>query len=498
MIAEYSVSEAYGALAEFEHYPVILVEGPRGTAKTRSILSYFVGKLYQYPGSRLVVSRRFRTDLTKTILTTLEDEVFPSMNIERPPGPSKAGRDEYELPTGPNTPPSHIWPIGIDKLTGTFSMACTYAYPAEIIEMDQKHVQDFRASMRWLHDPNERPLLPRKPQMICDTNPGPKNHWANVIAEPVSDSLRRVKTVEDYLRLQEHNYAPTPDPVNRWKRIITRHQDNLGYWDHEKWDYRDLGATYVRDVLSSYRGFQGKRWCDGIWCNAEGSVFPEFNEEIHTYDPYPDGMPREWPATLAKDPGRDHPDATLIGVVSPAFVIRRRPSGDEYKMHRIYIDAESVTQGTNNIDDARTIDTEFSPRYRIVKKLGDPHMMFSETKFSETGKSIAQQMADLGHIFMPAPAARNNADINQQAEMIRTLLVTLHPEDKLPMLMISKACPRTIGMLMSLAYERSRSGDIKQGDDKIQTLDDDEFDALRMIVSSEPQFGESQSRIYRR
>src|SRR5690349_14139582 len=127
MEASFTVGESYGALAQFSHYPKVLVEGPRGTSKSRSILAYFLAKLLEYPGARLLVCRRYRAELTKTILTTLEDEVFPAFGIPVPGGAHRSGRSEYLLPNG-----SVIWPAGIDDGMGVLSMGITFAYAAEV------------------------------------------------------------------------------------------------------------------------------------------------------------------------------------------------------------------------------------------------------------------------------------------------------------------------------------------------------------------------------
>ncbi len=143
----FQVGEAYGALEKFR-YPKILVEGPRGTSKSRSILSFFLGKLLEYPGSRLLLSRRWRTDLTKTILTTLEDEVFPAFSIPCPGGADRTNRSFYKLDNG-----SMIWPTGIDDGMGILSMGITFAYVAEVLEMTEEMVTDIAGGLRWLKSP---------------------------------------------------------------------------------------------------------------------------------------------------------------------------------------------------------------------------------------------------------------------------------------------------------------------------------------------------------
>lgn len=465
MNATFTVGESYGALAKFSTYPKILVEGPRGTSKSRSILGYFLAKLFEYPGARLLICRRYRAELTKTILTTLEDEVFPAFGIPVPGGPHRGGRSEYLLPNG-----SVIWPAGVDDGMGALSMGVTFAYCAEVIEMDEETVTDIAGGLRWLRS-DERPLLPEHSQLIMDCNPSAPGHWANQIAEPVKDTVRRVTTVDDYLRLQEHNYRPAADPVTRWKRIITRHQDNPGYWDHDAWDYKPLGRNYVTQQLEGYRGAKRERWLHGLWKAAEGSVFPEFEEEKHKVAAFK--IPAGWPGILACDPGYAHVLAMPIASIAP--------NG------RIYIVAEHVKAGMTIPQHSAWLTAfEAAAPFIIRKKLGDPHDMFKKT-LDGNGRSKAEQFMDFGHHFVPAPAASNAAQLSAQVEMVRTLLVT-NLSDGLPALQIFDTCPMTIAALQSWAYKRNAKGELAGSEDQYEEAYKDEMDGVRMIVADKPAY----------
>jgi hypothetical protein len=471
MNCTFSVGESYGALAKFQHYPKLLIEGPRGTSKSRSILGFLLSLLFQYPGARLMICRRFRAELTKTILTTLEDEVFPDFGIPVPGGAHRSGRSEYLLPNG-----SVIWPAGIDDGMGVLSMGITFAYCAEIIEMDEETVTDIAGGLRWLQS-KERPQLPETSLLIMDTNPGAPAHWANQKAETIDSALRTVRTKDDYLRLQEHNYRPAADPVNRWKRIVTKHQDNPGYWDHDAWDYTPLGRSYVTQQLEGFSGYKRARWLHGLWKAAEGAVYREFDEDVHVREPF--DIPREWPSWLAEDPGYDHPTVILLMTMAP--------NG------RLYVVNEYVKRETSIEDDAKHITQNIDPNFSVRKKLGDPHYMFSKTKHGG-GKTIAMQMATQGHRFEPAPAARNQIEIAQQVEMVRTLLKTIGA-DGAPMLQVFNTCQNTIRGFQSWSYVRDTSGNMTGGEDRFEDVEDDEMDCVRMIIASGPKHAQLRSRI---
>lgn len=461
MNASFTVGESYGALARFATYPKILVEGPRGTSKSRSILGYYLAKLFEYPGSRLGILRRFRAELTKTILMTLEDEVFPAFGIPVPGGAHRSGRSEYLLPNG-----SVIWPAGIDDGMGLLSTGITWAYCAEVIEMEEETVTDVAGALRWLRSP-ERPSLPEHSQLMMDTNPGQPQHWANQKAEPVSDALRRVVTVADYLRLQEHNYRPAADPVRRWKRIVTKHQDNPGYWDHEKWDWTTLGRNYVKQQLEGLTGHKRARWLDGFWKSAEGSVFPEFDEERHVVAPFPHGWPKDWPVWIGYDPGYAHPCAVVFWGVAP----NNQP-------HII----DEIHGSEIDLDRLAPMIREKAAKYRVVRWLDDPRGA-NQRRQESNGQTVRDIMRDKHRLFFHGWQAAEGAGKQSQVEAVRLLLI----DEKRP-LQVWNTCRGVIREFQSWAYKRTTDGQLKAGDDAYEDARNDAMDAVMGIVAERPVF----------
>jgi hypothetical protein len=433
----------------------ILIEGPRGTAKTRSILTCLMLYALANDGARIILARSTRTRLSQSVLTTLEEQVYPLFGLSLDSNASRDHRSAYVLPNR-----STFIPMGLDDPARTQSVECAKIYVAEGVEIaSQDEVLALAGALRQRGMPEQ--------QCIVDCNPGPPSHWLNDIAEPVPKMLRRVNSRADYYRILAHNDAP---PVaGKWKRIITRHQDNPGYWDHDAWDWTPDGKHYLT-TLGELKGHLRRRWLDGDWVAAEGAVYPEFDEDKHVIDPFP--IPRTWPCVMAKDPGRDHPDATVVAAIAP--------TGE------LYICAESVVRNTTNADDAKVLN-DLCRTFNVVSKLGDPHMMFSSTKFSETGKTIAQQFLEYGHTFRPAPMARNQEEMAQQVEMVRTLLCRMDSKGE-PMLRVFRSCPNVIRGFQTWGYVRNVKGEMKGGPDRFEDIGDDEMDAVRMIVSSGPTF----------
>jgi hypothetical protein len=137
--------------------------------------------------------------------------------------------------------------------------------------------------------------------------------------------------------------------------------------------------------------------------------------------------------------------------------------------------------------------TKVCAEFNVVKKLGDPHHMFSSTK--QSPKSIADQMQAFGHHFVPAPVARNQADIAAQVEMVRTgLSKTL--ADGAPEIQVFDTCPCTIRGFQSWGYDRTAKGELKGGEDRFEDINDDEMDAVRMIIATNPCYTRGKVEIY--
>ncbi len=223
-------------------------------------------------------------------------------------------------------------------------------------------------------------------------------------------------------------------------------------------------------------------------------VFPEFSAR-HIVKPFE--IPRDWPCIVAKDPGRDHNDATLLAAIAPAFVEIKGKDGRMHKLHRLYFANERITgnasdfgRATTTEEDAKALE-EWSAKYRIVLKLGDPHYMFSETKHSADGSTIAQQFRRYGHVFEPATPARNQAEIAAQCDLVRTALTT-NGNDNEPMLQVFETCSNLIRGYQTWGYQRNTKGEMKGGEDKFEDVGDDEMDANRMILASNPRFEQAQ------
>jgi hypothetical protein len=225
----------------------------------------------------------------------------------------------------------------------------------------------------------------------------------------------------------------------------------------------------VTETLEGLTGHKRNRWLDGLWKSAAGSVYPEFDEDKHVIKAF--AIPRDWPCVLAYDAGYDHPTAIVVAAIAP----------DECK----FVCADYSFRQKTIAEDAEWL-TQICRRFNVVKKLGDPHSVFHQTKFA-SGKTIAQQLRDLGHTFEPAPAAANTAQVAAQVELVRGDLIRVDKGGR-PKLTVFNCCPCTIRGFQTWSYRRNASGQMLGGEDRFEDVDDDEMDCMRMIIASNPQF----------
>lgn len=448
--------------------PEILIEGRAGTGKTVATAKKLVDACWFYPGSRHMLCRQTRESMTDTTLVTLESvigEAHPE--VQRV---SREQRHSYRL-WG-----SEIVLAGLDTPSKEFGSAFGLIVVEEAIEIALDAWELFGRAARdpKLRRRHDRVVRFPYHQRIAVTNPGACGHWLNRRAHPCKDDVRTVESYADLVRCHAYGRDQTPQ---RMRRLVSVHHDNPRMFDTRAWAWTDEGRKYL-DELDSMSGARRKRMRYGLWAAAEGAVFPEFDESKHVIPPF--DIPRDWPVRVAKDPGRDHPDATIFCATAP--------NG------RRYYFLESVVRQTTVAQDAATL-TKLCEPFNVVKKLGDPHYMFSLTKMSDTGRTIAEQMRDYGHVFIPAPAARNHTEIAQQCDIIRTGLTTIGTDGQ-PMIQVFSSCPKLINGFQSWGYVRNTKGEMTGGEDKFEDVGDDEMDCIRMIEASGPGFSPMTCEVY--
>lgn len=430
--------------------PFILVEGPRGTLKTVSHLHLLMSRAAQFPGLKWYIWRSTRALLSTTILPSFEKYVIPVWHTVRGmrlmnPAARPTQRSEYIFENG-----SVFLPVGMDDVLRGTSSEGAGGYLAEAIELDTRDQATALAGMM------REPGIPFH-QIIIDVNPGSPGHWANHAAEPVSDTIRSVRNVQDYARLQRHNCTPAANPQKLWKRIVTKIQDNPHFFDLPKWKYTESGAEYLKN-LGALSGHLRARWIDGVWQAAEGSVFPEFREEWHVVQPF--AIPPDWPQFLGIDFGYDHPCAVVWLTIGPA--------GTVYVIDEIY-------RGGMDIPTVASEMKQRNARRNIVAQFADPRDGWKHTMGQPI--PLSQQLADagLGH-FIKWPAARGEGK-TAQVENVRRYLSSHR-------LKVFRTCPHTIQEFQSWSFKRDTKGIQLAGDDQYEDRNNDAMDVIAGMLAS--------------
>jgi len=218
----------YGAAADLFRCrdPWVLLEGPAGTGKSRSILEYIHFWLSQVSGVRAMIVRKTRVSLTNSGLVTFEEKVLPP-NSPLKRGAKREQRKSYNYPNG-----SVLVPMGLEEPERTYSSEWDIIYAQEATEISSLDADKLQRSLR-------NNVLPFQ-QFLMDCNPDSEFHW-----------IKRRGDKGDFTRLfsrHEDNPTVTPDYLNRLNRLP--------------------------EPLRS-RMYLGK------WVSAEGAVYENYDAAVH-------------------------------------------------------------------------------------------------------------------------------------------------------------------------------------------------------------------------
>lgn len=222
----------------------ILVEGPRGTGKSRGSLTHMVWNWMCWaPGSKWLVVRKTRESLTKTFCQTFEREVIPPDYRPAVVGDAlPESRSAYRHPNG-----SWLGLVGLDRPSRHQGSNVDGVILEEASELTWNQVQPFFGAIRQF-----TPKMPFQ-LMLALTNPGPPTHWLNQRA--ARGEMRRVRT---------------------------KHVDNPKWYD-DKGNVSPQGKAFLAS-LEKYTGVEYKRQVLGLWVGAEGLVWENFDPALHVIE----------------------------------------------------------------------------------------------------------------------------------------------------------------------------------------------------------------------
>lgn len=239
--------------------PIVLLAGPAGTGKSRLAAEKVHGFLLHYPNSTGLVVRKTRQSMVNSTLLFLERTVI--------------GRD----PRVRHLKDAHRF---------EYYNGAILAYGGMADEEQREQIRSIGAEggvdIAWLeeatrfgeNDFNEilarmRGHAARWLQVILSTNPGPPSHWINQQL-----ILSGGASVYDKARPEDNPYNP---------------------------------QQYL-EMLARLTGILGQRLRDGLWVQAEGLVYDQFDLDNLTDDDYDPSLPFE----LGIDDGYVDPRAILF------------------------------------------------------------------------------------------------------------------------------------------------------------------------------------------
>jgi phage terminase large subunit len=283
---------AYGAALELwkdKTSEEILIEGPAGTGKTRTVLEKVHFCMMKYPGSRGLLVRKTKESLNASVLATFEEEVVPP---DSPilKGPQRRFRNSYRYPNG-----SILVVGGMDKATKVMSAQYDIIATFETTELTEEDLENLTTRLR-------NGVMPYQ-QIISDCNPDVPQHWLN--QRPKKTGMRR---------------------------LLSRHRDNPTLYNHKLGRWTDQGAKYLKK-LNRLSGVRKLRLFNGIWAAAEGLVYEEFEPDVHIL-PRRIHIPPEWKKIRVIDFGFRDPFVCQWWAINP--------EGDMYRYLEIYHTGRTV------------------------------------------------------------------------------------------------------------------------------------------------------------
>jgi phage terminase large subunit len=298
------------------------------TGKTYPCLQKVDAMCWKYPDTRALMVRKVYNDIKNSAVVTYEKNVLGALGEEREtwhpdatPVRKHGGEnvEHYDYPNG-----SRLVVGGLDKAGKVLSAEydVIFVNQAEELDLGDWETLTTRATGRAGNMPYA--------QVLGDCNPSHPQHWI----------LKRSR--EGPLALYE-----------------SRHEDNPTLFDPDTGKMTKQGEETMRR-LESLTGIRKDRLKDGLWVQAEGMIFDEWDKRTHilsrnstrhglTGDP-DDPPPDDWRRIRVIDFGYTNPFVCQWWAIDG--------DGRMFKYREIYMSGRTVTkhvQGTDRFDGIRTL-----------------------------------------------------------------------------------------------------------------------------------------------
>lgn len=256
----------------------ILFTGGSRSGKTFLIMEYMVGRAFQFPGSRQLIVRKNLVDARGSIW---DDSLPKYLNLYIPESEYTLVKSELKVQFrngstivlgGLDDEDRAQKCLGTEYITIFCNEATQMTFP--VIGMLKtrlaQKVKDINGTFTAVN------------KMILDCNPQSERHWLYLwgvkLLDPTTKPFRQIKDADKHALLHWTAY------------------DNL----------ENLPPGYI-DTLDALPDIARQRMLLGKWCGGEGQIFKDFDEKIHTCEPFV--LPQYWARFSAIDFGYKHPFA---------------------------------------------------------------------------------------------------------------------------------------------------------------------------------------------
>lgn len=252
---------AYGGVLDFIGYkgPEAIISGPAETGKTLGALWKLHLCASKYKNSSIVICRKTLTSTYSTVLITFQKKVLGENSPVKVYGGEKP--QWFDYPNG-----SRIWVAGLDKVGKVLSAEhdMILVNQPEELSLAEWETLTTRTTGRAGNMPYA--------QTIGDMNPAWPTHWVYR-----RDSL---------------------------KMFYSHHRENPLLYDQETGGLTAQGRLTMA-VLDALTGVRRTRLRDGKAAQAEGAIYPQWDQAVHLIDPFP--IPDDWRRFRVVDFGYTNP-----------------------------------------------------------------------------------------------------------------------------------------------------------------------------------------------
>lgn len=260
-----------------------LFDGGSRSGKTALITEYLVRRALCYPGSRQLAARKYRihaksslwndtfrrylaASLPRGWYSLLESEL--TVRFRNGSTVIVGGLDDSER---------------MEKILGN-EYITVFLNEATQLSYEAMQMAATRLAQNVVNSKGHRAV----PKLILDCNPRGPRHWLHYVG---------------VRQLDPDTEQVLPD-AEKWARLSWSAYDNR----------ENLPPEYLA-ALEALPEVMRERMLNGIWRDNRGAVYSEFDEDVHTVEPFE--LPAEWKRIRAIDFGYTNPFVCLWGALDP-------------------------------------------------------------------------------------------------------------------------------------------------------------------------------------